>query len=163
MLLNTTEIKPTNSALHLQLLISNSLPGARRDVARSKTSDLRGVCQFVSIASCPATRHHWESLAPPSLHPSFRHLDTLVASPRAFFSLGWSIPALSAFPHTRGAPVPSPLSRHFVGLPPVCPCLSCTGEAWTGLNAPGVASPLLNRGDVYHSVYVISSGLAVPQ
>ena len=33
------------------------------------------------------------------------------------------------------------------GLSPVCPCPSCTGEPSTGPSTPGVASPVLSRGE----------------
>lgn len=67
------------------------------------------------------------SLAPSSLHPSFRYFDTLM---RSFLSLSFSYltaPALSAFPHRRDAPVPSSPwmgSQPFAGLFLLVSCLS---------------------------------------
>lgn len=54
-------------------------------------------------------------------------------------------PQLSASPHRRGSPVPSSSWWHSVGLSPICPCHSCTGEPSTGPSTPGVASPVLSR------------------
>ena len=56
-----------------------------------------------------------KSLAPSSLHPPLRYLYTLVRSPWAFSSPGWTVPALSAFPHSGDAPVHSSSSWSFAG------------------------------------------------
>ena len=92
------------------------------------------------------------SLAPSFLHPPFRYLCTLIRSPWAFSSPGWTVPALSASPHRRGAPVPSSSLWPFTGHSPLCPCLCCTGEPITGLRTPGVASPVLNSAVHYWRV-----------
>jgi len=59
-----------------------------------------------------------KSLDPSSLHPSFRHLSTLMRCPWTFSPPGWTVPALSAFLHRRDAPVLSSNSWFFTGLSP---------------------------------------------
>ena len=77
-----------------------------------------------------------KSLAPSYPHPPFRYSYTLISSPWVFSSPGWTIPALSPFPHRRDAPVPSPFLWPFSGLSAVCPCLSCIGEPKIGHDTP---------------------------
>lgn len=60
------------------------------------------------ITSGPATRHHWEE--PGSGLVDFFPSDIYTHwwnSPWAFTSLGWTVTAVSAFPHARRAPAPS--------------------------------------------------------
>ena len=54
------------------------------------------VFQCVPIASCPLTGHHWEESGSVFISPSFRYLCTLLRSPRACSSAGWTVPALSS-------------------------------------------------------------------
>ena len=75
--------------------------------------------------------------------------------PWAFSSPSWAVPALSAFPYRGGAPVPSSSLWHFVGLFPVCPCLSCSEESSTGHSTPGVASPVLRGRILSHDLLPI--------
>lgn len=64
------------------------------------------VIPFLPIASCLILRHHWQdpgtSLSAASLQVSI----PLIRSPPAFLSPRWTVPALSAFPNRRDAPVP---------------------------------------------------------
>lgn len=62
-----------------------------------------------------------------SLQPPLRHLQTLMRSPWASSSPGWAGSALTASPHSRGAPGPSASWWPSTGPFPVCPGLSCTG------------------------------------
>ena len=81
------------------------------------------LCPLPLVLSPDTTEN---SLAPSSL-PLLSYLYTLIRSSQAFSSLGWAVPALSAFPHMGDAPVSSSSSRPFTGLSLVCPCPSCTG------------------------------------
>lgn len=98
---------------------------------------------------------HWKPLIRTWLHllyTLFRYLHTLIRSPRALSSPGWTVPALSVFPYEKCS---SPLTifMPLTGLSPIVPCLSFTGvffcywavQNWTQYTR--VASPVLSRGE----------------
>lgn len=94
------------------------------------------VFQVTPTTAVPASGQHWKQPV------CILFLRTL--SPWACSSSGWTVPALSASPYRRDAPLPSwPLAA----LSPVCPWLSCIRESRSGHRAPGVASPPLRRGN----------------
>jgi len=119
------------------------------------------VFQLVPIASSPGTGQHWKVpgsvLFAPS-HQVFIHVDEI---PTAFSPPGWTVPALSAFPHRGHAPVPSPLLWPCAGLSPVCSCLSCTGGPSSGPGTPGVDLPVLSRGEGSHPLSKIRDFLSL--
>lgn len=98
--------------------------------------------QFMPIASCPQTRHHWKDMAPSSLCLPFRYFYRWMRSPCAYSSL---VPALSASPHRKGAPVPQSSVWPFMTNFPTYTVFSCTGEHRTVHSAAGVASPVMSR------------------
>ena len=106
------------------------------------------VFQFVPIASSPVTGHHWKEPGCILFASSLKVFIHVWDPPSwAFPSPGWTVPAFSAFPHRRDVPVPPSSSWPFIGPSPVCRRLSCTGEPRTGHSTPGVASPVLSRGE----------------
>ena len=89
---------------------------------------------------------HEKSLAPPSSFPPIRDIHTVMTSPlRGLASWLKNLPALSASPHTKDAPVPSESRGPCARLAPLRPCPSSTGEPSTGHRTPHGASPALNR------------------
>ena len=64
------------------------------------------VFQFVPIASCPVTGHHWEESDSVFFSPPIRCLYTCIRPPWAFFAPCWTVPALSASPRMTDAPIP---------------------------------------------------------
>lgn len=79
------------------------------------------VFQFVPIASCPATEHHWKEL--------WNFFEVFIQAgkiPWTCSSPGWKIPTLSASSHMSDAAVPSSPLWTCTGLTPACPRLSGT-------------------------------------
>ena len=101
--------------------------------------------QVGPIASRPGTGHHWEEpgsvLFPRSLQV-FVHIEKI---PPKSALLQAEQSQLSALPHRRDAPVPSPSLWPVTGLSPVCSCLPCTAEPRTWHSALAMASPVLIR------------------
>ena len=62
------------------------------------------LCPLPLVLSLGTTE---QSLSLSSLHPPFRYLCTFMRSLWAFFSPGWTVPALPTSPYRRDAPVPS--------------------------------------------------------
>lgn len=76
---------------------------------------------------------------------SLRYSYVLMRPSQASSTPGCTVSALSAFPHRKDTPVPSPFSRPFAGLVPVVSHVSWIGEPITRYSTPGVALPRLSR------------------
>lgn len=79
-----------------------------------------------------------------SFHVPSRYSYSMTRPPWAFFSLSETVSTLSAFSHSRDAPVLYSLLWPFNGFPPVCSSLSLSGEHRIGHNNLGMASPGLS-------------------
>jgi len=97
------------------------------------------LCPLSLVLSLGTTRKY---LAP-SLRPAFGYYMHWQDLPRAFSSPVWTVTALSAFPHSTGAPVPWLSSWPFAELSRGTPSLCDTGEPRPGHSTTGVASPVL--------------------
>ena len=104
----------------------------------------RSLCPLPLAQSAGTTE---KSLAPRSLRSPFRYSQALIRFPAApsLLQAFQPFPALSAFPHVRDAPVPSPSCWPVTGLFPVAPHLSCPGEPRPGHSTPGAAGILSSK------------------
>lgn len=76
---------------------------------------------------------------------SLRYSYILMRPSQASSTPGCTVSALSAFPHRKDTPVPSPFSCPFVALVPVVSHVSWIGEPITRHSTPGVTLPRLSR------------------
>jgi len=87
-----------------------SAPGVQREPP---------VLQFVPMASCPGTGHHWNGPGPvPFTFPLPVFIDTDIIPSWASPSPGWTVPAHLSCSHTRCTQVPPSPSWPYTGLSP---------------------------------------------
>jgi len=96
------------------------------------------LCPWPLVLSLDTTG---KSLDLSSLYHPCRYLCTLLKFPLSLLFSSLTVPALSVFPHRRGAPSTKSSLWPCTRLSSVCPFVFCTRDPRTGKNTPGVASP----------------------